>query len=70
MMQSTTSQGGIMEKCKSIAIRFKEEEELYRQFIEAKKAYDKRRKEKGEKETSCAEFAKILIHKALKEETK
>lgn len=59
-----------MRDCKNIAIRFKEEEELYKQFIKAKTDYDKDRRERGERETSCIEFAKILLHRALKEEEK
>ncbi len=57
-----------MGDCKNIAIRFKEEEELYKQFIQAKADYDTQRRERGERETSCIEFAKILLHMALKEE--
>ncbi|MBC8520544.1 MAG: hypothetical protein H8D26_00915 [Methanomicrobia archaeon] len=56
-----------MGDCKNIAIRFKEEEGLYKQFIQAKVDYDMQRRERGERETSCIEFSKILIHKALKE---
>jgi len=54
-----------MGDCKNIAIRFKEEEELYKQFIKAKTDYDRDRRGRGERETSCIEFAKILIHKSL-----
>jgi hypothetical protein len=57
-----------MKKCKDIGIHWKEEEELYKQFIQAKGHHDSQRRERGEKETSCAEFTKILLHKALKEE--
>ena len=57
-----------MGDCKNIAIRFKEEEELYKQFIQVKIDYDTQRRERGERETSCIEFAKILPRKVLKEE--
>ncbi len=51
---------------KVISIRLKEEEELYRQFNQAKEKYDMERKEKGEKETSYAEFVRKLLYSALK----
>jgi len=60
--------GDNMGDCNNIAIRFKEEEELYKRFISAKKEYDRQRSGRGERETSCIEFAKILIHKALNQE--
>jgi len=57
-----------MGDCKNIAIRFKDEEELYKQFIKAKTDYDKEKRKRGERETSCTEFAKILIHQSLNRE--
>lgn len=57
-----------MADCKDIGIRFKDEDELYKQFIKAKTDYDGVKRKKGERKTSCAEFAKILIHQSLNQE--
>ncbi|HDL60036.1 MAG TPA: hypothetical protein ENH14_01115 [candidate division WOR-3 bacterium] len=57
-----------MEGCKSITIRFKEEEKLYKQFIQAKAKLDAQREESGERKISCTDFAKKLLYAALREE--
>lgn len=57
-----------MTDCQSIGIRWtKNDEELYKKFINAKKKIDKERSKRGEKPTSCAEFSKMLFYIALEE---
>lgn len=52
------------DECKNIGIRWNANEiKLYERFIKAKKEYDKDKI----RPTSCAEFVKILIDRALKD---
>jgi hypothetical protein len=69
-LQGAISQyeGDNMRDCKGITIRFKEGEELYKQFIQAKAKLDAQREESGERKISCTDFAKKLLHAALREE--
>lgn len=57
-----------MADCKVISIKWNEQEELFKKFNESKRRYDKDRKQKGDKETSCAEYTKKLIKIALNHE--
>ncbi|MCK4796801.1 MAG: hypothetical protein KAT05_05425 [Spirochaetes bacterium] len=55
-----------MDNCKVISIKWKEEDDFFKKFHEAKRKYDQERKSEGfDKETSCAEFARKLIISSL-----
>lgn len=51
--------------CKVISIKWKEQDDFFKKFHDAKRKYDQDRIRIGDKETSCAEFARKLIITAL-----
>ena len=55
-----------MDECKVISIKWKEQDEIFKKFNETKRKYDQNRLKKGDKETSCVEFARKLIIIAMK----
>jgi hypothetical protein len=50
-----------MNDCNVISIKMKEKDDFFKKFNDSKRKYDQERNRIGDKETSCAEYAKKLI---------